>query len=53
MKLKHEAKHCVGDCEYELTETYEDETCVLDMVVVDEVNVFTCKHCGQTKHEYA
>ena len=41
------------DCEYELTETYEDETCVLDMVVVDKVNVFTCKHCGQTKHEYA
>lgn len=39
--------------EFELTETYEDETFVVEMWVTDEVNVFTCKHCGQKKEEYA
>jgi len=43
-----ECKH-----EFELTETYEDHTFVVEMWVIDEVNVFTCKHCGQTKVEYA
>lgn len=39
--------------EFELTDSYEDATLVVEMWVYDEVNVFTCKKCGQKKEEYA